>query len=51
MTPLLVEAANAMRREYLEKLEEQQSELDQLKEEIAFLKQMVLKQSERHSKD
>ena len=35
MTPLLVEAANAMRKEYQDKFEEQQSEINQLTKQVS----------------
>lgn len=41
MTPLLVEATNAMRREYQQKFNQQQSELDVLKQEIIELRLLL----------
>lgn len=41
MTPLLVEAANAMRAEYQGQLSEQQSEIDQLRTEMNALKELI----------
>lgn len=42
VTPLLLEAQNAMRKEYKQKLQAQQSEIDQLKTEIGQIKQVLL---------
>lgn len=41
MTPLLVEAANAMRKEYIEKFEEQQLQIAVLTLEMAELKSLI----------
>jgi hypothetical protein len=41
MTPLLVEATNAMRREYQEKFEAQEREIAFMKKEISKLKELV----------
>lgn len=43
MTPLLVEAANAMRREYQEKFEDQQSEIETLKERLSKMEGLMEK--------
>jgi hypothetical protein len=51
MTPLLVEAANAMRREYLEKLEDQQSEINTLRKEMTQLKSLLKAQANNESED
>ena len=51
VTPLLVEAANAMRREYLKKIKGQKERIDKLEQEIALLKQIVLERSGSRSKD
>ena len=40
MSPLLVEATNAMRKEYLIKFEQQQIQIDQLKEQISLMNTM-----------
>ena len=47
MTPLLVEAANAMRKEYQEKFDDQQSEIDALIQEVAELKTLLIAQAEQ----
>lgn len=41
MTPLLVEAANAMRKEYQDKFDIQQSELDQLRQEMTEIRAII----------
>ncbi len=51
MTPLLVEASNAMRREYQDKFEEQQSEIDILKQEMAELKMLLKSQVNTQSEE
>ena len=41
MTPLLVEAGNAMRQEYQNKFDQQQSQIDQLSQELAELRTLI----------
>ena len=49
MTPLLVEAANAMREEYQNKFEKQQSEIDILRQEMEELKMLMNTMSKNDS--
>jgi hypothetical protein len=46
MTPLLVEAANAMRAEYQQKFDEQAQEIEMLRQELASLREMMQNQTE-----
>jgi hypothetical protein len=46
MTPLLVEAANAMRAEYQQKLADQAQEIEMLRQELAALRKMMQDYSE-----
>ena len=51
MTPLLVEAANAMRKEYQDKFDDQQSEIKALRQEMAELKTLLKAQVNNASED
>lgn len=51
MTPLLVEAVNAIRREYQEKFKKQQSEIDALQQEMAELRTLIKTQVKNASED